>query len=150
MLNKSIEFNSIHATQRHQQYVYKQIDNCLITDADEQLYMLKTVIANCKKVIDAYGSYAYLMLADAYVHYAMWSLERGDRKIAEQAVNAALKSCELAQRYLEQSDASIHNASLGGGLICSNSFSADTPEKAIEWINVWWESKQTPQPTGPR
>ena len=99
--------------------------------------LLKEAITHCKDLLELHGSYAYMMLAEAYFHYAQWGALEGDHQLAEKAITTAIKSCSLAAQHLDKSTQSIYNASLGRGLAQSNSFKIEKPEEAQALLTEW-------------
>lgn len=136
LLRKAGSYNSVHAIQRYNQYCYLEIAKGIL--ADKQKETFREVIENCNKLRTRYGSYAYMMLAEAYLRYAMWHTSKADEVHAEGCMHAAITACDYAEKYLKLSEHSIHNASLGEGLKTSNSLGLETPSLAKEYITAWW------------
>jgi hypothetical protein len=142
LLEEAIKFNSVHATQKYNEYLYWQVEiqSSKIQSNDElfdQKELLVEAIKNCKKLLRLYGSYAYMMLAEAYFNYARWTGDISDTNMIRTTIEAAVNACDHAERHLEKSIYSIHNASLGQGLQASNSFKIDNPAHAKEQIQNW-------------
>lgn len=136
LLKQAITYPSIHAIQRYNSYLYYKIENNLMDkDSNETKVSLFTeIINNCKKMLELYGSFAYMMLAEAYFQYAQVENIEGDSHRAELLVEAAVKSCTFAHDYLDQSQFSIHNASYGLGLKKSNTLNIDSPDDAKTFL----------------
>jgi len=123
-LLKAIECGSIHV-------LYTTINDSKEIDIPQ---LFQEIIKNCKSVINTYASYAYLMLCEAYIRYGEWSFNLDNRQKAQNAYNAAIKCCEFAEKYVEKSSGSIHNAGLGEGLASSNSHNISDPSEVKTWI----------------
>ena len=148
LLQEAIKFKSVHAIQRYNSYLYQQIERLSSKKTqdfdsinEEQESLLKEAILNCKKLLELYGSYAYMMLAEAYFYYAQWAKEKSNESVSN-AIDAAIIACNFAEKYLEKSQYSIHNASLGRGLETSNSFKINTPSDARQKIMDWWSEQK--------
>jgi hypothetical protein len=134
-LKEAIKFKSIHALNRYSQYLFR---NNLKTQ--EKGLLLLEHINICSTMINPHGSYAYMMLADAYYQYAQWCLQNnGTVQQINTAIDDALESCEFATSHLLDSFASINNASLGWGLRTSNSEGA-SPDEFMVCINALQEN----------
>lgn len=116
-LEKAMEFGSVHAYQRYHKHLYLLVGT---TDSAEAQGLLETIIKNTKSLVPRYGAYAYLMMTDAYIHFALHMKNAGDITRANKAKNAALKACMYAQKTYKKSQAAIFNASLGGTIADSN------------------------------
>ena len=147
LVREAIKYSSVHAIQRYNQYIYSFIESnqgCALDDKNvkDEEALLKEAVANCKKLQNRYGSYAYMMLAEAYIRIAIWHMSHGHSGMniekANAFIDAAKQSCIFAEEYLERSSKSIHNASLGMGLKSSNSIGLETPMLAKEFIDNWW------------
>ncbi|PJE15525.1 DUF5630 domain-containing protein [Legionella sp.] len=149
-LKKAISFHSVHAVQRYNDSLYKKSENTQLTP-EQQALLITEALKNClnKNLLELYGSYAYMMLADAYFKYANWAIEQNDFATAKKCIQSAKKSCDEAERFLSRSTYSIHNASLGKGLKTSNSFSLENPEEAKLMIKNWFEEHEAPRDTAP-
>lgn len=139
LLRKAVQFNSIHAVQRYNDHLYSKVERGLYGSDQEGEELLKEAIKNCKNMLKPYGSYAYMMLTEAYIQYAKWCVDHDDIAHANSAVAAALKACDAAEAYLTSSKYSIHNASLGLGLQASNSLGINTPTAAKSFVEDWRE-----------
>lgn len=132
LLLEAVKLRSVHAIQRFNEYIYIQISDT--NDPAEKYSLISDVINNCKSVLEVNGSYAYLMLAEAYLRYMFLAVEAEDNKKVNGAFTAACKACDLAKNNLSYSNYSIHNASLGNGLQRSNSFEFSTPDQFKKYI----------------
>ncbi|HHN5545873.1 TPA: lpg1685 family Dot/Icm T4SS effector [Legionella pneumophila] len=134
-LNQAMKFGSIHASQRYIQFLYQILDK--VASADEAEQILTEAIKLCKANLNQYGSYAYMMLAEAFFRYAMWAQQSGNINRAKSAITSSINSCTKANQHLRASASSIHNASLGEGLKASNTLAMESPEEAIAFLNAW-------------
>ncbi|CZR15463.1 Uncharacterised protein [Legionella pneumophila] len=130
-----MKFGSIHASQRYIQFLYQKLDK--VASADEAEQILTEAIKLCKANLNQYGSYAYMMLAEAFFRYAMWAQQSGNINRAKSAITSSINSCTKANQHLRASASSIHNASLGEGLKASNTLAMESPEEAIAFLNAW-------------
>lgn len=142
-LEQAKQYQSVHAIQRYNQFLFEKAAS---DEEDNGKVVLTEAIQNCKGLLELYGSYAYMMLAEAYYQYALWALNQANEPSYRGALNAAILSCRNADHYLVDSEFSIHNASLGMGLSCSNSFGEDCPNKAIERLEDLLENHRTDTP----
>lgn len=133
LLLEAVKFHSVHAVQRYNQYINTQINN--INDLAEKYSLINDVINYCKSILAVNGSYAYMMLAEAYLQYMFIAIAAGDLKKVNGAYKAASKACDLAEKNLSLSKYSIYNASLGNGLQRSNSFEYSTPAQLKTYIS---------------
>lgn len=147
LLQQAIKFNSIHAIQEYNNYIYEQVATNNSLSKEERINLLKKAISLCKdiKTLELYGSYAYMLLSESYYRYAVFSLDINDLEASKKAIAAASKSCELASFYLELSKLATHNASLGNGLKRSNSFEISDPETAKQLIEDWFKEQSHSQ-----
>lgn len=143
LLKEAIPLKSIHAAQRYNEFLFNKIEHNELEEDENPRTLFKEAIDNCKQQLELHGSYAYMMLAETYFHYAKWAISEGDSKAATKAIDAAIKSCSLAEKHLENSSYSIHNASLGRGLTASNSFNVESPEEAKKLLTQWMESQSS-------
>lgn len=127
-LLEAIKYGSIHALQRYCFSVYECLDNeqykTTVTESK-----IKELIIAIKAFLPSYGSYAYLMLSEAYIRYAMLKPE-----VALTAIHSGLKACEQASKLYSENDPAVFNASLGLGLAASNTMGYTTSEEASEAI----------------
>lgn len=121
------KYGSVHALQRYNYYLYSQIKSA---NNEEKEAIFRQIIKNSRLMPEDYGSYGYMVLAEALGCYALWLLKCHQLNKAEKIVTSALKSLDYAAGILEESTYSIHNASLGQGLKMSNSLGLESPEQA--------------------
>ncbi|KTC93430.1 DUF5630 domain-containing protein [Legionella cincinnatiensis] len=133
-LNQAMKFASIHANQRYIQFLYQKLERVSQEEAEK---ILIEAINCCKTSLTQYGSYAYMMLAEAFFRYAVWAQQTGNLSRTKSAISAAVKACIKAENYLSQSIFSIHNASLGEGIKMSNSLGLESPQEALLFLNNW-------------
>ncbi len=141
LLKEAIPLKSIHATQRYNEYLFYKMEHNQLEEYEDGPALFKEAIANCKQQLELHGSYAYMMLAEAYFQYAKWAVSERDSSLASKSIAAAIQSCSLAAKHLEKSTYSIHNASLGRGLAFSNSFKIESPEEAKKFLIEWQEGQ---------
>lgn len=134
-LNQAMKFGSIHANQRYIQFLYQKLDNDLSSEKAENI--LIEAIKLCKTNLNLHGSYAYMMLAEAFFRYAMWAQQAGNLNRAQSAITSAINACTKAEEHLNDSAFSIHNASFGEGLNASNSLGLQSPQEAIDFLKGW-------------
>ncbi|RUR05321.1 hypothetical protein ELY15_14445 [Legionella sp. km772] len=143
LLKEAIPLKSIHATQRYNEIIFHKIAHDQLEDDEDKATLFKEAIANCKQQLELHGSYAYMMLAEAYFHYATWAYSQDQTPLAQKSIAAAISACTLAEKHLEKSSYSIHNASLGRGLAVSNSFNLESPLKAKTFLEDWLANQAT-------
>lgn len=141
LLKEAIPLKSIHATQRYNEFLFYKIKHNELEEDENIPALFKEAIAHCKQQLELHGSYAYMMLAETYFHYAQWAVSEGDNSLAGKSIEAAIQSCSLAAKHLEKSIYSIYNASLGRGLAFSNSFRIESPEEAQNFLAQWQDSQ---------
>lgn len=148
-LDKAIKYGSVHAIQEHNNYVYMEINNEKSKlDYEEKISLIDETITNCERMLETYGSYAYMMLAEAYFHYAQLVIKQDKNNLddTKSAIEAAIKSCDTADKYLKkypnETKNAIHNASLGQKLENSNSFKIPTPNEAKEFLSNWIKEQE--------
>ena len=124
-LKLALKYNSIYALKRYNDFLYSEIP----TATDKEKVFVQ-IIENSKKMLLESGSYGYMVLAEALGAYALWLLEDHQFDKAEKIVLSAYTSLDYADSILVKSQYSIHNASLGRGLTCSNSMGLDNPKEA--------------------
>lgn len=129
-LKEAMRFNSVHAVQRYNTFLYSKVDKGILEEGEDAKKMLLEAINNAKSLLEINGSYAYMLLAEAFYRYALWAKEYDKISVFERALQSAITSCDKASKYLEKSEFSIHNASFGKGLSFSNSFNYDCPDDA--------------------
>jgi hypothetical protein len=130
LLEKAIQYRSIHAMQYHHEVCYQEIE----TDTTNAPILFKEIIQNCNSILPFYGSFAYVMLAEAYCRYAYWSSKNNDLTAATTHFQSARTCCNYAEKYFTASKFSIHNASFGKGLKASNSLGLETIEGLKNYI----------------
>lgn len=133
-LRQAITYRSIHALQRYNDYLYSKINEAPTDREKRQLFI--EIILSSKKMLELYGSFAYMMLAEAFFRYSLW-LQESNHPNVKETMNAAYESLVLADLRLESSQFSIHNASLGRGLEYSNSFKFASPGAAKDGFDEW-------------
>ncbi|AUH74027.1 hypothetical protein CAB17_16680 [Legionella sainthelensi] len=131
-LKEAMRFNSVHAVQRYNIVLFDKVTHGQFEEDESAKELLMEAIKNAKSLLELYGSYAYMLLAEAYYQYAQWAQEHESITTYRRALQAAIASCDNATKYLDKSQYSIHNASFGQGLGFSNSFGLDSPAKAKE------------------
>jgi hypothetical protein len=133
-LEEAMKYKSVHATQEYNYYLFfEALENSFLS-IPEKTSLLDQAIKNCKMILASYGSYAYMMLAEAYVRFAELSQKNSNFQNKTMAIEAAKKSINFAKTKYEMSLGVIFNASLGRGIEKSNSFSLN-PEQALEMLN---------------
>ena len=117
-LSEAIKYGSIHAYQKQHRYLYSLTQPWSTASEPEKLTQVEQIIASLKRLIPTYGTYAYLLLAEAYVRYGLLLGSGGNMILAERAQQSALKACAVAEaHYTEDTNTLIFNASLGGTLL---------------------------------
>ena len=132
-LQKAIKYQSIHACQRYNIYLYSQMDNNKYEYSDE---LFCKIIRQIKPLLPLYGCYAYIMLAEAYVRYGMFLRHWEHNDKANNSFSSALQACQKAQRDFKPESVSIYNASFGGTLAESNSLRLSEIEEIIVLIHT--------------
>lgn len=127
-LQKSIEFNSIHAMQRYYQYRYALQD----LTVEEYQEMAK----KCLSILKYYGSFCYLLLSEVYFEFSLFLLKTNQTEEAKHYFQAALKSCKEAQNFLIHSKEHTKVASLGQGLKMSNRARLETPDSLENYMKL--------------
>ncbi|MBN9227291.1 MULTISPECIES: DUF5630 domain-containing protein [Legionella] len=135
-LKMAIQYGSVHATQRYNAYIYQQLQQA---NAKESETLYSKLIANSKLMLPHYGSYGYMVLAEAMAHYCLWLHKNFELKQAKEAYTRVLESLDYAESILKESQYSIHNASLGLGLKCSNSLGFESPSQAKDFFIKYYE-----------
>ncbi|WP_298622196.1 DUF5630 domain-containing protein [uncultured Legionella sp.] len=134
LLKEAMRFNSVHAVQRYNIFLHNKVINGKLEDTENSKTLLMDAVKNAKSLLEPYGSYAYMLLSEAFYQYAVWAKQEGDQTGYRKSLQAAISSCEKASKFLNVSKFSIYNASFGKGLCSSNSFSIDSPEEAKEML----------------
>ena len=136
----AIEYGSVHAIQRFNDYLYNKLKSASEEEKDG-LYI--QIIKNSMGMFPGYGSYGYMVLAEALGGYALLLLEKQNTVKAKQIFEKGMLSLDKAVMILEDSEFSIHNASLGQGLKTSNSLGIETPENAKKVLKEKFEEFST-------
>jgi hypothetical protein len=131
-LKKSKTYQSIHGIQAYHRFLYNECEQNQNTDKVKAFF--EEIIQDSANLVIFYGSYAYLMLAEAYYRYANWHLTYGDEDAANYYYDSAIVACNYSEQCISESYYSIHNASLGLGLKASNSFGTETPQEMRNFI----------------
>lgn len=138
-LLKAIENGSIHACQMYHKNLYAKIEKDQLDNVAKKM-LLMDIISTTKKFLAHYKTYAYFMLAEAYLRYGLYLSDNqeclGDILKIEQA---ALKCCEGANRHYSRNDPIVFNASMGETLANSNTYLLSTPEEAEAAIKGMFE-----------
>lgn len=131
ILKHAMTYNSIHAMKRYHEILFQNINNQL--DTNESRTLLE-IIENCKKMVPAYGSFARVMLAEAYCYSYLHFSKNNMLEKARYYYKMALSCCDWAEELLETSKYAIHNASFGSGLRASNTLAFGTIADIREYI----------------
>lgn len=134
LLKEAMRFNSVHAVQRYNIFLHNRVMNGQLEDGEDPKTLLMDAVKNAKALLEPYGSYAYMLLAEAFYQYAAWAKQEGDQTGYRRSLQAAISSCDKASKFLDVSKFSIYNASFGKGLCSSNSFGIESPEEAKEML----------------
>ncbi|HHF7368081.1 TPA: DUF5630 domain-containing protein [Legionella bozemanae] len=132
----AIQYGSVHAIQRYNDYLYHKLEQA---NPEEAAALYQELIANSKLMLPHYGSYGYMVLADAIGHYCIWLLNHQDVVKAETEYKFALEALDNAELLLNESQYSIQNASIGLGLKCSNSMGFELPAQAKDFFVGYYE-----------
>ncbi|MDF1797124.1 MAG: DUF5630 domain-containing protein [Coxiellaceae bacterium] len=132
------KYRSIHALQAYNRYRHQEIDAELNKPepnygAIESYYL--DIIADCQLMTKDYGSFAYMMMADAEVRFALTLSSKPDKTAKECAsihhfFSQASESCHQADKQIVASAAAIAFASLDRGLGVTNHFGITEPREA--------------------
>ncbi|MCW8400600.1 DUF5630 domain-containing protein [Legionella sp. PATHC038] len=131
-IKMAIRYGSIHATQRYNEYIYSKLQQHANNKESEKLY--QKLISNSKLMLPYYGSYGYMVLAEAMAHYCFWLLQNLEVEKAREIYIHVLESLDYAQLILKDSQYSIQNASMGLGLKYSNSLGFESPSQAKDFF----------------
>ncbi|WP_419420829.1 DUF5630 domain-containing protein [Legionella sp. D16C41] len=141
-LKQAIAFNSIHACQRYYAYLYKNTTGKIINIVNEDIEQLYcNIIKNIKQnFLKYYGSYAYLMLAEAYFHYGIYLMNNKNFSLANRTFQVIPKCLEYASiLHVNKEDLALtHNASLGGSITTPLHISA-TPAEIQSLVSKYRE-----------
>lgn len=129
-LKEAIRYKSVHAVQMYNTFIYNKITNGKLEEGEDAKTLLVDAIKNSKSLLQLHGSYAYMLLAEAFFRYAVWEKNNDEIPTAQRALKSAIIACDNAAKYLYTSRFSIYNASFGKGLGYSNSFGISSPEEA--------------------
>ncbi|WP_131795996.1 DUF5630 domain-containing protein [Fluoribacter gormanii] len=132
----AIRHGSVHAIQRYNEYIYYKLQQA---STEESYSLYQELIANSKLMLPHYGSYGYMVLADALSHYCLWLLNNFKFEEAQAEYKHVLESLDYAELILNESKYSIQNASIGTGLKCSNSMGFETPSQAKEFFIAYYK-----------
>lgn len=132
----AIRHGSVHAIQRYNEYIYYKLQQA-ITEESDSLY--QELITNSKLMLPHYGSYGYMVLADAISCYCLWLLNNFKIEEAQAEYKHVLKSLDYAELILNESKYSIQNASIGVGLKCSNSMGFEVPSQAKDFFIAYYK-----------
>ncbi|MDF1758981.1 MAG: DUF5630 domain-containing protein [Coxiellaceae bacterium] len=138
LLHAVTAHRSIHALQHYNAYRYQEISKELAKPAPDfekvkDSYM--EMIADCKSMTKDYGSYAYMMLAEANTRMALFFSNKPDKtarecRQASHFFTQAIDNCREADKLIITSAPAITFASLNQGLGASNSFGFSEPTAA--------------------
>jgi hypothetical protein len=137
-LREAIKYKSVHACQMYHEYLYAKMDEKTQAPSQETEDVFHSIIDTIKKLLVDYRSYAYLMLAEAYVRYGIYvsTAQKNIPKKLRDIEMAATTCCEHAERLYDAKDPAIFNASFGKGLSSSNTLSMTTPSDTIDMIKA--------------
>ena len=130
LLKHAMRFSSIQAMQRYHERLYQE----LVDHPGPAPELFREIIRNCVTMLDFYGSYAYIMLTEAYCRHALYLSQNNQVPEANAQYQAALIACDQAERYLGVSEPSIYNASFGEGLKASNTFGLETVTEIKQYL----------------
>lgn len=142
LLKEAMRFNSVHAVQRYNIFLYNKVAHGQFEDGEDVKTLLMEAIknSNSKSLLKTYGSYAYMLLAEAFYQYALWAKDHESMSAFRRALQSAIASCDNATKYIEKSQYLIHNASFGKGLGFSNSLGIDSPVEAKKILEEFLET----------
>ncbi|MCW8409861.1 DUF5630 domain-containing protein [Legionella sp. PATHC035] len=143
-IKMAIRYGSVHAIQRYNECIYSKLQHANNKES-ETLY--QELIANSKLMLPHYGSYGYMVLAEAMAHYCFWLLQDHEAEKAQEIYILVLESLDYAQLILEDSQYSIHNASFGQGLKYSNSLGFESPSQAKAFFKNQYDALFEPVQT---
>lgn len=141
LIKMAINFGSVHAMQRYNQYCYYSMSNAI--DDESEKKQLINIITNSKKMIENYGSYGYMTLGEALGNYAIWLQKKNYTDLAQSSFEAAETVYEHAKNIMEASIYSIHNASIGQGLGASNKMGFTDPDIAMVSLQEQFEARRS-------
>jgi hypothetical protein len=129
-LKKAMQFHSAPAVQALNDHA-----NQMIAEEKEPEKHYIEVITRCQELVPFYSSYAYMMLAEAYAKYGLFLQKNNSSFLIKRCIASAKNACLKAELYLQESAVEIHNASLGQGLIASNTLKIASPKMALVKLN---------------
>ncbi|KTD42281.1 DUF5630 domain-containing protein [Legionella parisiensis] len=132
----AIQYGSVHAIQRYNEYLYYKLEQA---NSEESPALYQELIANSKLMLPNYGSYGYMVLADAIGRYCFWLLKHHDIAKSETEYKHVLQALDNAELILKESKYSIQNASIGIGLKYSNSMGFELPSQAKDFFIGYYE-----------
>ncbi|HHT0593257.1 TPA: DUF5630 domain-containing protein [Legionella anisa] len=135
-LKIAICYGSVHAIQRYNEYIYHRLEQ---GNSEESHALYQQLIANSKLMLPHYGSYGYMVLADAISHYCVWLLNHFEVAKANAEYKLVLELLDNAELILNESHYSIQNASIGMGLKCSNFLGFELPSQAKNFFIQYYE-----------
>ncbi|WP_454780410.1 DUF5630 domain-containing protein [Legionella sp. WA2022007384] len=130
-LKFAIRYGSVHAIQRYNEYIYLKLQQA---STEESYALYQELIANSKLMLPHYGSYGYMVLAEAISHYCFWLLNNSKTEEAKSEYAHVIEALDYAELILKKSEYSIQNASIGRGLKCSNSMGFELPPQAKDFF----------------
>ncbi len=139
LIKIAIQYRSVHAMQRYNDCIYSKLQQA---SAEESYPLYQELITNSRLMLPHYGSYGYMVLADAIAHYCLWLFKNFEIEKAQTEYKRVLESLDNAGLILKESKYSIQNASLGVGLKCSNSMGFELPSKAKDFFIEYYEKSQ--------
>ncbi|ASQ46473.1 DUF5630 domain-containing protein [Legionella clemsonensis] len=134
-LLKAMHYDSVHACQQFAHYLFEKCQNDTPSKAIEDAFK-KQLFPCIKKLIPNYGSYAYLMLAEAYLQYGIILQKQDQKLLANKAFHAAQEAAIQAKNSYVETDTAIFNASFGRGMAASNSLHLDNFENISTYIST--------------
>ena len=135
-LKIAIRHGSVHAIQRYNEYIYQKLQQA---STEESYSLYQELISNSKLMLPHYGSYGYMVLAEAKCHYCLWLLNNFKVEEAQTEYIQVLESLDYAELILNESKYSIQNASIGEGLKCSNSMGFESPSQAKNFFITYYK-----------
>lgn len=135
-LKIAIQYRSVHAIQRYNEYLYHKIKKA---NPEESHLLFQELVSNSKRMLPQYGSYGYMVLAEAHGQNCIRLLNNHEIEKAEQEYKLVLEALDNATLILNESQYSIQNASLGFGLKYSNSWGFESPLQAKEFFIKYYE-----------
>ncbi|QMT59434.1 hypothetical protein HBNCFIEN_00800 [Legionella sp. PC997] len=134
-LKIAIRYGSVHAIQRYNEYIYHKLQQASIEESNT---LYQELIFNSKRMLPYYGSYGYMVLAEAISNYCLWLLNNSKIEEAQIEYKHVLDALDYAELILNESKYSIQNASIGAGLKCSNSRRFELPSQAKDFFIAYY------------